>query len=348
MTDQRFTELLGRKLADEISMEEHKEFMLLLEGNAVYKQEYESLNRYFQQQETEQEDAAPLFQQIKARIESSESVGGSESMERPEPLESPVSKSRFGTWSRIAAALALCICSVAAYQFLHQKSELSGQPELVWKEQQTPSRLTSKLTLADGSVVTLNAETQLKYPAEFKGNSREVYLSGEAFFEVKKDAQHPFIIHTEKMSIKVLGTTFDVKAYKNDPNTEATLITGAIQINLKDQSRAQITMKPQEKFSLQNKATNGKDSVMYSVLPFNDTETAWMNHKLAFKNEAFETLANSISRWYGLKLVFKNESLKNTRFTGFFEKENISQALKALQLIEPFQYKIQGKTVYIY
>jgi transmembrane sensor len=336
MTDQRFTELLGKKLADEISMEEHKEFMLLLEGNAAYRQEYKSLSSYFQSEEAEEEEAMPLFEKIKARIES------------PESVEVPVSKNRLGNWYRIAAILALCICSFGGYQLYNKRISSQVETALVWKEINTPSRLTSKITLADGTIVTLNSETQLKYPAAFKGDQREVYLSGEAFFDVKKDAQHPFIIHTDKINIKVLGTTFDVKAYKNDPHTEATLITGAIQVSMNDLPEKQILLKPSEKFSLQHQAKNAADAPLYSIIPLNDTETSWMNHKLVFKNETFDVLANSLSRWYGIQLIFKNESLKNSRFTGFFEKENISQALKALQLIEPFRYKIQDKTVYIY
>lgn len=336
MTDQRFTELLGKKLADEISMEEHKEFMLLLEGNAAYRQEYKSLSSYFQSEETEQEDAMPLFEKIKARIEN------------PESADIPLSKSRFGNWYRIAAILALCICSFGGYQLYTKRINSQAESALVWKEISTPSRLTSKITLADGTIVTLNSETQLKYPVQFKGAQREVYLSGEAFFDVKKDAAHPFIIRTEKISIKVLGTTFDVKAYKNDPHTEATLITGAVQVSINNLPEKQILLKPAEKFSFQHQAKNAGDAPLYSIVPLNDTETSWMNHKLVFKNETFDVLANSLSRWYGLQLIFKNESLKNSRFTGFFEKENISQALKALQLIEPFRYKIQDKTVYIY
>ena len=336
MTDQRFTELLGKKLADEISMEEHKEFMLLLEGNAAYKHEYESLSSYFQSEATEEEEAMPLFEKIKARIEN------------PEAVEIPVSNNRFGNWYRIAAILALCICSFGGYQFYNKRISSQTESVLVWKEINTPSRLTSKITLADGTVVTLNSETQLKYPTAFKGDHREVYLNGEAFFDVKKDAQHPFIVHTEKINIKVLGTTFDLKAYKTDSHTEATLITGAIQVSMKDLPEKQILLKPTEKFSLQHQAQNATDAPLYSIIPLNETETSWMNHKLVFKNETFDILANSLSRWYGLQIVFKNESLKNSRFTGFFEKENISQALKALQLIEPFRYKIQDKTVYIY
>lgn len=348
MTDQRFTELLSKKLADEISLEEHKEFMLLLEENAGYRQEYESLSHYFQHKETDQEAAMQLFEQIKSKIEVPESPLKVDAAAINEMPLTEVRAGRYGNWYRIAAILAIGISSFGAYQLFYKKSFPSEQSALVWKEMNSPGRRVSKIRLGDGTLVTLNAESQLRYPAEFKGDSREVYLSGEAFFDVSKDAQHPFVIHTEKINIKVLGTTFDVKAYKNDPHTEATLISGAIQISMKDHPEKQVLLKPKEKFSIQNHAADGKASALYSVIPFNDTEISWMNNKLVFKNETFEVLANSISRWYGVTLVFKNESLKNARFTGFFEKEDLSQALKALQLIEPFRYKIQDKTVYIY
>lgn len=349
MNDQRFTELLSKQLADEISLDEHKELMLLLEGNAAYQQEYESLNRYFK---PEPEAAAPeitaLFQKIKGKIEVPENI----TIERTNEVPS------FKSWFRIAAILVLGICSFATYQFFIKSEPVATLVAQNWKTLNTPSRLTKKLVLADGSTVTLNSETQLKYPAEFKGDSREVYLSGEAFFEVKKDVKHPFIIHTDKMSIKVLGTSFDVKAYENDRDYTTSLITGTIQIELKAQKKL-LLLKPLEKFSLQNKLNLGADTLTYNISTLSALEpgenpaaafmeTSWLNHKLIFKEEPFEVLANNLSRWYGVNIIFKNEKLRGVKFTGLFEKENLNEALKALQLIESFQYKIADKTIYIY
>ncbi|WP_316820774.1 FecR family protein [Pedobacter gandavensis] len=349
MNDQRFTELLSKKLADEISVEEHKEFMSLLEGNASYRQEYESLKGYFEEETLgTQEEMGGLFERIKGKIEVPESV----------VLESIHEGPGFRTWFKIAAVLMIGICSFAIYQFFIKSKPVPALIAQNWKTLNTPSRLTQKLVLADGTTVTLNSETQLKYPAEFKGDSREVYLSGEAFFEVKKDASHPFVIHTDKMSIKVLGTSFDVKAYQNDRDYTTSLITGAIQIQLKGNKQL-ILLKPKEKFSLQNKFSSGADTMAYHVSTLNllaegenpataFMETSWLNHKLIFNEEPFEVLANNLSRWYGIKIIFKNEKLRNVKFTGLFEKENLNEALKALQLIESFQYKIADKTIYIY
>lgn len=352
MNDQRFTELLSKKLSDEISLDEHKEFVSMMESNAAYQQEYKSLNLYFEAEE--EAAAAPemtrLFEKIKGKIEI------------PEPVSSvntaQLNRAKTGTWYRIAAILAIGICSFAAYQFFIKSKSDTALLALNWKTLSTPSRLTEKLVLADGTTVTLNAETQLKYPEEFKGSNREVYLSGEAFFEVKKDAEHPFVIHTDKMSVKVLGTSFDVKAYKNDREYSTSLLSGAVQIQLKDKNK-QILLKPSEKFSLQNKRSAESDTLAYHISALNllkagenpaasFMETSWLSHKLIFQEEPFEVLANNLSRWYGVHMIFKNEKLKDVKFTGLFEKETLDEALKALQLIEFFQYKIADKTVYIY
>lgn len=351
MNDQRFTELLSKKLSDEISMDEHKEFVSMMENNAAYQQEYKSLNHYFEAEEAiVQPEMARLFEKIKGKIEIPEPVSSGKTAQLP--------LLKTGSWYRIAAILVIGICSFATYQFFTKSKPDAALLALDWKTLNTPSRLTEKLVLADGTTVTLNSESQLKYPAEFNGTSREVYLSGEAFFEVKKDAQHPFVIHTDKMSIKVLGTSFDVKAYKNDREYSTSLITGAVQIQLKDKKR-QILLKPSEKFNLQNKRSAEADTLAYHISALNlleagenpataFMETSWLSHKLIFQEEPFEVLANNLSRWYGMNIIFKNEKLKDVKFTGLFEKETLNEALKALQLIEFFQYKIADKTVYIY
>src|ERR1019366_6846207 len=108
----------------------------------------------------------------------------------------------------------------------------------------SPSRVKSKIVLSDGSVVTLNSETTLRYPAEFNGQTREVYLDGEAFFDVAKDHKHPFIVHAGKMNVRVLGTAFNIKSYANDATSETTLIRGAIEVTMSDRPSDRIILKP--------------------------------------------------------------------------------------------------------
>lgn len=343
MTDQRFTELLSRKLSDDILADEEQELMLLLAENEEYKNEYEALNGYFQE-ETE-EPVSLSFERIKERIQ---------------PAAAPVKtiKRSLMTIYRIAAVLLLGILSFTAYRFFQSKRSTDQLISGSLNKLSSAGKKQAKIVLTDGTEVILNAESELKYPASFNGETREVYLSGEAFFEVAKDKKHPFIVHTEKMAVKVLGTAFDLKSYKNDPATEATLIHGSIQITLNAEPENKIMLKPEEKFVLTHAAEGKKETAAnYNITPFRYfnaedknslIETSWMNNKLVFKNETFAVLSLNMSRWYGVEFVFKSEKLKQNKFTGIFEKESLTEALKALQLIAPFEYKTEGKTIYLY
>lgn len=341
MTHQKFTELLSKQLSGEISPEEYQEFNELMKENAAYRDEYNSLSAYFAEEPAPYAHADDLFDRIKAQI-----------LEQPE--EATQKSKSFGLWPRIAAALAFAMIAFALYQYTFNKP--GQRPDTSWKALRTPSRLKSNLVLADGTKVMLNAETQLRYPEGFKGNTREVYLNGEAYFDVATDQEHPFIIHTDKIDIKVLGTAFDVKAYQQDAAVETTLIRGAVAISMKGLNQT-VTLKPNEKFSMENLPGTNTTNPKYQVSKLNlynpadssaVVETSWTANKLVFKNQPFHELANNLSRWYGVKIVFKKESLKNAQFTGQFEKENINDVFRALQLIEAFNYSMQGKTVYIY
>ncbi|HWZ04919.1 MAG TPA: FecR domain-containing protein, partial [Mucilaginibacter sp.] len=208
-----------------------------------------------------------------------------------------------------------------------------------------------------------------RYPPVFNGQTREVYLNGEAFFDVFKDHQHPFIVHAGKMNVKVLGTAFNIKSYANESRSETTLIRGAIEVTMSDRPSDRIILKPNEKLILNNTTiqkrgvtgnlTAMRTDTVYSNyaltnlthLKSNDTtvvETSWVNNKLIFKDQAFNEIANQMERWYGVKIAFRNESVKDYRFTGVFENESVIQALDALKLIENFNYKYKNETISIY
>ncbi|QNK62438.1 FecR family protein [Pedobacter sp. PAMC26386] len=352
MTDQKFTELLSEKLSGEISADDDQGFMAMLAENEDYRREYESLTAYFQQQNRPYENIDVIFQQIKQRINT---VGA-----EPKPIfNSKSANQSFNQWYRIAAIFIFGLCTFFAYQFFHKKNIENPDLAITWKKSATPGRQTSTLILADGSKVTLNAVSEIKYPATFHGQTREVYLSGEAFFDVAKDHQHPFIVHTKNISIKVLGTAFDVKSYPNEHATETTLLRGKVEITLNKRPAKQILLNPAEKFTLTHAAESSSEHLngdIYSITPITYykgdknaiPEISWMNNKLLFRNEPFSQLSLRLSRWYGVNFIFKSAELKDYKFTGEFEKESLTAALKALQFITPFEYKIQGKTIYLY
>lgn len=226
----------------------------------------------------------------------------------------------------------------------------------------------TKITLPDGSQVWINSGSKLTYTDFFKGSTRDVQLDGEAYFDVVKDAAHPFIVHTWGIDIKVLGTAFNVKAYKAEPVVEATLIHGSIEvINQNRPGAPGVMLKPHEKLIYKKypvaddrdqradvTTPAGDDSYSITIKPLAknkaDTEipeTAWVYNKLSFEDERFEDLAREMERWYDLKIIFDNEKLKEYRVSGSFVNETAEEALNELKFLLPFRYSINNKEVKI-
>lgn len=365
MEKNRFIELLTKDLTGEITADEVRE-LIYLRGEPFYSQKEEELLReYWSNSHKVEYDSASLFKRIEARItkgDTGEDLFKSDAIDSTKnDLANPYDQTIdtvvpvFGWMSRAASVLLILCCS-----FLIYHSYFTYKRELIVKE--TPKGVRSVFTLTDGTEIKLNADSRLEYPAKFSDSTRDVFLVGEAFFDVSKDEAHPFIIHTRDMDIKVLGTTFNVKAYSNESLTETTLLNGAITVTLNDLLKKQIYLKPSQKLVFRNLRKDNRrasltntdiDTSMRQLTyfkPDNTTviETSWTDNKLTFKNEDFATLARSMERWYNIDISFENESARQLHFTGIIEKENINEALRALQLTERFNYSINESVVRIY
>ncbi len=363
MVNERFIELLTKKLSDEINATELEEFNFMIANDEACRQQNTFFKTYWVENEEHYSNTDLMFQRIRSKIE----VPGQEISAGETPVRTFKYREINLFWRSVAALLVIGMCLFTAYYVTGNGSKKIDIANL--QQKKTPSRVKSKIYLSDGSVVTLNSETSLKYPPSFNGPTREVYLNGEAFFDIAKDHQHPFIVHAGKMSIKVLGTAFNVKSYKNDLASETTLIRGAIEVTLADRPADRIILKPNEKLILKSSTfkkhtinrnlvaqtpDTAKTSYALTNLTYlkpNDTtvvETSWVNNRLVFKDESFTEIANKMERWYGIKVKFKNDSAKDYHFTAVFERESITKALNALQMIEPFTYKYKNETIYIY
>ena len=222
----------------------------------------------------------------------------------------------------------------------------------------------SKVDLPDGTKVWLNSGSQLVYNDSFGEELREVKLVGEAFFDVAKDAAHPFVIHANEINIKVLGTAFNVRAYPDDKRTEAALINGLIEVSFRARPSDRMLLKPNEKISVMNGqmqivtqqdsctsvtaqsvSRNSEEplisfSKIKALSPVDSTlpETAWIANKLIFRNRSFEELMREMQRWYNINLECKDSALLQKHFTGSFYHESVTEALDILRLSCPFHY----------
>ena len=226
----------------------------------------------------------------------------------------------------------------------------------------------TKLLLPDGTQVWLNSNSKLKYAADFNIHSREVEL--EAYFDVVRDMQRPFIVHASSIDVRVLGTAFTVKSYPQDETVEATLLRGAIEVSGRDNPNApRVILKPDEKLVLDKHLLSAVPVAAGSVNPVNalpvrpdisvntirtnipdsdKVETAWLYNRLVFTGDTFQELAKKMERWYNVRIVFRDESLYKYRFAGAFANETVQDALNALQLTAPFTYKINGDDIELY
>lgn len=182
----------------------------------------------------------------------------------------------------------------------------------VYNELRVPAGGEYRLVLADGTEVYMNSESRLKYPVHFTGGERLVELEGEAYFDVVRDEAHPFVVRTKRLDVTVLGTGFNVMAYKNDARTEVTLVNGKVDVT---SGKISEVLTPNRQFVMNN------ESREYEVKTVNvNTYIDWKNGILNFDAMSLDELADKLGRWYEVSFFFSKESLKQLKFSGAFRK----------------------------
>ncbi|MFD2939400.1 FecR family protein [Flavobacterium notoginsengisoli] len=217
--------------------------------------------------------------------------------------------------------------------------------DVLYNTLKIPYGKTFKLKLSDGTLVSLNSGTTLRYPEQFGINgNRNVYLAGEAFFEVAKDKQHPFIVHSDQVEIEVLGTRFNVSAYPEDKTVSSVLVEGSIKMSEKENPLNTVLLKPSQMAIWQNQSkkitTKSVDTSFYE---------AWTQGELAFNNTPFSTITKIIERTYDVEIINENAVLAKQNFTGSIKisESSVENILDLLKRDTPFNYSIEQKTITI-
>lgn len=212
------------------------------------------------------------------------------------------------------------------------------------------------ILLADGSKVILNENSTLRVAADFNQDNRDITLSGEAFFDVTQNSSKPFIIHTPYTDVNVLGTVLNIKAYPEDQLVETSLLKGSVEVVLKKQDNKRITLKPNEKLSVNYRTMNEKTHVAQNKLHLSTKnlttisgseqqdssllQLLWNTGTLSFNKNSFTEIAAQLQQWYGVELIFEDSAVAEYRFTGDFKNKRIMDVLNALQLSRHFNYEI--------
>ena len=205
-------------------------------------------------------------------------------------------------------------------------------------EVEAPAGARINFELTDGTRVWLNHGSKLKYPYRFTGKSRNVFLTGEAFFEVAHNKDIPFVVGTSRIDVKATGTVFNVSAYPDESLVKTTLIEGRVILFEKASNRKIKTLSPNECL----KYDSNKHRYMLETEDINKY-TAWKDGKLVFKNDLIEDVAKKLSRWYNIEVEVSDKKAKEFTFTATFSDETLPQALELLSSASPVIYKLTDR-----
>ena len=198
----------------------------------------------------------------------------------------------------------------------------------------TPKGGTYLVVLPDQSRVWLNAASQLVFPLRFSERERRVELKGEAYFEISKDTDHPFVVSTARQDIKVLGTHFTVNAYEDEPGTKTTLIEGSVQVTAKGDEQKYLVLKPNQQSLL---------TTDFRVKQVNaGSENAWINGKFIFDDEPLESILRKVARWYDIKVVYHDDAVRQLAFGGTMSRfSKVSKVLGKLEATGDVHFELE-------
>lgn len=358
--EERIWTLLARQFTGEATLAELQELeQLLAQDPALKRTARKMLDAWHDPGKSDMQKALSSFAKIDAQIQQA-----GKSTSEPAPvyrLSNPSIVRKY----RIAIAVAASIALLLGAWFVFFNNRTGQSKEIVLQEIITPLKSIREIKMPDGSMVWLNEGSKLEYGDEFNDKIREVWLTGEAYFDVAKNKEKPFIIHANKVNVKVLGTAFNIKSYPGEKNVETSLIRGSVQVTVDDDPSKVYILKPNQKLivSVADNTTpdslsapaHSSNEVKYTTIGkvtdnASDTiiaETSWVDRKLAFYESTFKDLAIQLERRYNVSFVFKDKRKEELVFTGVFYKQTLEQALHALSISDPFNYRIQDSTVYI-
>jgi ferric-dicitrate binding protein FerR (iron transport regulator) len=344
-------------LSGNISSEEISELAELLNNSAENQQLFEEIKEAWISSSSYTPDSSVLlknqsWEKVRTAINSN-NIGGS--------MGPKATRYSFSRIIRIAASWAALIAfgSLSTMFILSQKGHKASICIV-----STPLGSKSQITLPDGTQVWLNAGTTVRYPETFSEGQRDLYLTGEAFFKVKTDKSRPFIVHTEKLNIKALGTAFNVKAYPSENKVSTTLVEGIVKLEDYGTSDKKFTytLKPNQKLTYYTSEPKKEEKILKKTKAIEkillqkssisnpvivnenintELSTSWKDKRWIIDGENLEDLAVMFERRYDIKVNIASEELKNYKFRGTIENETIEQVLNYLSFTTPLKFEMQ-------
>ncbi len=351
--EERFIYLLKQQLAKQISKAENQELQELLSTNVELQKIYQAI--YSSVDTNEEANLLESEQSYAAHVVRMHLNGAFTEDEKQvsSGFRSTIIKKGYLITACFVFIFAVTLFLVFPFPWKADKSIHKNQVG-------TKKGSKSHIVLPDGTNVWLNADSKITYPGNFQGDIREVSLVGEAFFDVVKNVNKPFIIHTGTMDVKVLGTAFNVRSYPGEMTTEASLLRGLIEVTLNGTEKKKILLKPNEKLTVLNSDESylktgpvtakrnipeevdipilAITKIHYNQKDSSNAETSWVYNKLSFDNEKIDRVFSKIEQWYDIEIVVEDENIQSKHFTATFENKSLKDVMEALALVLNFSY----------
>lgn len=250
-------------------------------------------------------------------------------------IKNSLQKKFFTIFTRVAAIFILPLLVYSVY--LTSKTKPAETHQIVWQTVKTPAGMQTDFLLPDGSHVWLNSGTVFKYPVSFVGNTRRVELVGEAYFDVIKDASHPFLVKAGKMNVEVKGTRFNLINYTDEKFSKLILESGSVRLFSGDYEERKTIMniKPGE-LAVLDDISNQLSVSKVDVEKY----TAWKDGLLIFRDDQMGEVVRKLNRWFNVEIILQSPELKGYVYTATYRDETLPQILELLKISAPIKYSI--------
>lgn len=329
-------QLIAKHFAEDISTDEMSQLRGWLNASAENKMLFDELKQEWNNFKliSSSKDKARVLNNVKERIRTEDKKS-----------DKPVRKLFSGNWYKLAASVAILVSTgfLAWYQINEPFSTLNT---LGYEVKECNAGENGDFFLSDGSQIVMNGDSRVKYKSDLSGSERNIYLEGEAFFDVARNEQKPFVINMDGANVNVLGTSFNVKAYPEDEFMETSVLTGKVAFM---PSKGRLLKQGASIFLVPGKKgiINANENLINELEVDNQLDIAWMKKDLNFSNTAFSELTKSLYRMYGVGFKFTNDNLKDLKITASFENEKLDEVMKILEMTSEFSYQIENNLIVI-
>lgn len=233
------------------------------------------------------------------------------------------------------------VISNTGSSLIYKASAKTETKELSYNSLVVPRGGEYQLELEDGTKVWINSESRLRYPTQFSKDKRTVLLEGEAYFEVSKDKDRPFIVKTQGVDVRVLGTSFNVSSYSDEEDIRTTLVEGSV-IVMDSQNHSNSVMLNPGYQAVYSKDLKDLESKKVNI----DLYTSWKDGKFIFQESSLSDIMNRVSRWYDVKVFYQNNEVEKLRFTGSLKRyDHLDRLLKMIEKTNEVHFVVGEKTI---